>query len=88
MTRPDGTWHNSYTSSASNTTLSWARIRRIHLPAPGGWWAVADALVHRLHVPRKFARPVCDRYEIAVGIPRRDLITMDYGGKAPWWLRR
>jgi len=76
-------------TSFSNTTLSWTSLirQRRHLPTHGGWWGVADAVVHALKLPRAITRPVCDHYEIAAGIPKSDLIEMGYKGVAPWWLR-
>lgn len=80
------------TSGVSNVSISWGRLRTRHLPSAFGWWGIFDALGHKLGVPQFFGplplmRIVCDHYEIAAGIPREDLVEMDYKGRAPWWLR-
>lgn len=51
------------------------------------WIGVLDAVGHILHLPRWIMRPICDHYDILLGISREDLIEMDYNGKAPWWLK-
>lgn len=84
----------SYTitsSSASNITTTFT-ARLSHRPAhwTGGWWGLADAVGHKLKLPRRIMRPICDHYDIAVGIPKGDLIAMDYtsrGQATPWWLK-
>jgi hypothetical protein len=41
-------------SSVQNVVVTWT-ARIAHRPAhfTGGWWGVADALGHKLHLPRK-----------------------------------
>ena len=48
-----------------------------------------DRWGHRMHLPQAIMRPICDWYDIQVaGIPKDDLIAMDYADrKTPWWLR-
>ncbi len=81
----------TFTSSAKNVVVTYT-ARIAHRPAyfMGGWWGVADALGHKLHLPRWAMRPICDHFDIAVGIPKADLVEMDYvrqGRRVPWWLR-
>ena len=80
------TWTTN--SSVQNVVTNWT-MRVSHRPAAfvGGWWGFLDALGHKLKLPDLFMRPICDHYDIAVGIPRDDLVAMDYDGNAPWWLR-
>lgn len=78
---------NVTSSSTQNITCTMTWRQRLAHPTYGGWWGVLDRLGHQLHLPNVIQRIICDRYEIAVGIPREDLIEMDYKGRAPWWLR-
>lgn len=77
------------TSTSSNVTATWTgRFRQSHHWA--GWIGLVDQIGHMLHLPRWAMKPVCDLYDIRAGIPKADLIYMDYthcGRKAPWWLR-
>lgn len=84
--------NRTWTTSRAQTTVTTWTCRIAHRPASfaGGWWGFADALGHWLHLPRWVMRPICDHFDIAVGIPRTDLIEMDYlrrGKRTPWWLR-
>jgi hypothetical protein len=79
------------TSSTSSVTarMTW---RLAHRPACliGGKWGLLDWMAHAVHLPAFVMRPICDRYDIAVGITKEELIFMDYtrnGRKVPWWLR-
>lgn len=81
----------TWTSTASNLAMTWATNWCRHSWQSCGWWGIFDQVGHNLHLPRWLQRPLCDRYEIAAGIPREDLIEMDYtrnGKRTPWWLRR
>ena len=85
--RGSGTW----TSSVQNVVVTWT-CRIAHRPPSmaGGWIGFVDAIGHKLHLPRWIMRPVCDLFDVAVGIPKADLIYMDYtrnGKRTPWWLR-
>jgi hypothetical protein len=78
-------------SAVQNVVVTWT-ARLAHRPPEfaGGWLGFADALGHKLHLPRWIMRPICDLYDIEVGIPKEDLIRMDYtmkGLRTPWWLR-
>ncbi len=88
MRAPDAASRSTWTSTAHNVVLTWT-ARVVHTPC-ASWLGIADALGHKLHLPRWLMRPVCDLYDIEVGIPKEDLIYMDYthrGKPTPWWLR-
>jgi hypothetical protein len=74
-------------TASSGANVTWTKVyRRAHRSA--GWWGVFDTLGHQLHLPRLLMKPICDHYDITLGIPRDDIIAMDYNGRAPWWLRK
>jgi hypothetical protein len=51
-------------------------------------WQALDTLSHRIWLPRKVQRFICDMYELSLGIHPEQL-EMDYRGqKTPWWIRR
>ncbi len=85
----------NYTSSSTNVTytdpfMNWVEgwTRKIH--TRGSWLGLLDTLGHRLGLPAPLMKPVCDWYDIQLGIPKADLIYMDYthkGKPTPWWLR-
>lgn len=89
--RPDIIYSGT-SSNLSNVQITYTGWRRrLHRASADGWWGILDALGHELHLPRWLQHPICDRFEIAVGIPREDLIRMDYtskGKRTPWWLLR
>ena len=55
----------------------------------GMTWASVDKWGHRLHIPKRIMRPVCDMYELSLGI-YLEQITPDYADRKrlPWWLRK
>ena len=81
----------TFTSSTANVVFTWtARITHRPASSVAGWWGVADTIGHKLHLPNWLMKPICDHFDIAVGIPKSDLIYMDYtreGKRVPWWLR-
>jgi hypothetical protein len=82
---------NRLTSSLHNVSVTWT-TRISHRPVAwrGGWLGFVDAIGHRLNLPSRLMRPICDLYDIWAGIPKADLIAMDYiaqGKRVPWWLR-
>jgi hypothetical protein len=79
----------NWTTTSAQNVVATITMRLSHRPAhfAGGWWGFLDALGHRLRLPSRVMRPICDHFDIAVGIPKEDVVRMDYDGKAPWWLR-
>ncbi len=49
-------------------------------------WEFIDGMGHKIRLPKKIMRIICDRYEVSIGISKEDIIDMDYDGKKPWWL--
>jgi hypothetical protein len=79
--RPNETWTSSTTQPITATwTYHYPRKWRVN-------WHRVDDLSHRLPLPRRVQRIICDRFEVYVGIPAADLVRMDYAGHCPWWLK-